>query len=37
MALDLPKPVSANLGAEILTKTYPFPVSADEFKVSGFW
>jgi NAD(P)-dependent dehydrogenase (short-subunit alcohol dehydrogenase family) len=32
MALDSPKPVSANLGAEMMTMTYPFPVSADEFK-----
>jgi hypothetical protein len=32
MALDSPEPVSANLAAEIMTMTYPFPVSADEFK-----
>ena len=32
MALDSTKPVSANLGAEMMTMTYPFPVSADEFK-----
>ena len=32
MALDAPKPVSANPGAQMMTMTYPFPVSADEFK-----